>query len=77
MPRIASGRLLTEEEARQVKAALTLAGHTQKSYAASLEVSYDRLNRMVARVESVTPAYAKLFNQLVGRQLAGAARLAA
>lgn len=77
MPRIAAGRLLTDEEARQVKAALTLAGHTQKSFASTKNVSYDRLNRMVAQVEAVTPAYASLFRALVGRQLAGATRLAA
>ena len=75
---IEPGRLLTGDEARRVKAALALADLNQKSYAAEYGVSYDRLNRMVARVEAVTPSYADRLNRLVTAQFGTAfSRLAA
>lgn len=67
MPNIEPGRLLTEEEANEVRAALALTGQTQKSFAVAKGRSYDRLNRMVARTETVTPDYATLLNGLVRR----------
>ena len=74
MHTIKKGALLTEEQEREVNAALALEGKTRKDYATEKKVSYQRLNRMVRGDEVVTPSYAKLLNELVQRRLG--ARLA-
>lgn len=71
-------RLLTSAEALDVRGSLALADTTLKDFAAEKQKSYDRMSRMVRRVEAVTPSYAKVFNALVDRHIGAAvARLAA
>lgn len=63
--RIQPGRLLTTDEANEIKAALAIQGETQKSYALKKAVSHYRINKMLVQSEAVTHDYAKLFNGLL------------
>ena len=73
-PTIKKGSFVTKEQAREINAALILAGTDRKTWAAEKALSYQRVNRMVRGEEMVTASYAKLFNALVKGRLG--ARLA-
>ena len=60
---IQPGRLLTEEEANDVKASLAIDGLTRISFAEKHSVSAQRVTKMIGRSETVTAKYAKLFNR--------------
>lgn len=62
---IKAGSLLSEDQTRQVDAALKLKGLDRKSYAAREGVSYQRLNRMLGRSEVPSASYAARLDELV------------
>ena len=66
---IRKGSFVTKEQARQINAALILAGTDRKAWASDEELSYQRVNRMVRGEEMVTASYARRFNALVKRRL--------
>ena len=77
MDPIRSGDLLTEEQSREIKASVALQGKNLRSFAETKGVSYDRLLRIVRGVETPSPKYVRLLNNLVKRELAPRRRIAA
>jgi hypothetical protein len=74
---ITSGRLLSEQECSDIKAAIAIDGHNQKEFAAARGLSYQRVNRMLSRVEAVSAPYAKVFNRQLRTLTRRAAAIAA
>lgn len=68
---ITSERLLSDQQARAVRAALNLLGTDQKRFARSASVSYSRLNRVIAQKEVPSDSYANLLNGLLKRGFKG------
>ena len=60
---ISSGRLLTRDESNNIKAVIASQGMSQREFAETKGVSYQRLAKMLQLTESVGPKYARLFNR--------------
>jgi ParB-like chromosome segregation protein Spo0J len=69
--------LLTQQEANEIKASIALDGLNQKQFAAARGLSYQRVNRMLSRVEAVSAPYAKVFNRQLRTLTRRAAAIAA
>jgi hypothetical protein len=68
MDKIRSGLLLSDEQIKDINAAMALAGENQTSFAKSNNVSYWRVNRMLSQREIVTASYARLFNRYIKKE---------
>lgn len=64
---IETHRLLTEEEVRQVKAALALAGLTRQEFAERSGVGYSSITKTLSRRRTPAPGHAKALNKLLRR----------
>lgn len=64
---IKAGKLLTERQQREVRAALNLLGLDQQTLAKKENVSVSRLNRVVNGREVPSPAYAALLERTLSR----------
>ncbi len=77
MDPIQSGDILTDEQSRDVRAALALEGSNLQRFASDKGVSYSRLTRIVRSVEAPSAKYVRILNNLVKRELAPRRRIAA
>ena len=57
--------MLTEAQAAQVRASLTVLGVSLREWCTNQQRSYWRTCRMINRVEAVTPAYRTALAQLI------------
>ena len=62
---ISTRRLLTEEEARQVEAALKLAGLTRRAFAKRAGLGYSTLTKTISRQRTPTQAGAAALEDLL------------
>ena len=67
LEKIQPDRLLTDREAREVKAALSLAGHTQRSFAEARGLHYATLIKIVGRKHVPGDRYARVLSRLLRR----------
>ena len=62
---ITAGELLTEQQARDIRAALARLGTTQKAFAEEVDISRSGMRQVLSRRRTCYPRYAPLFNDLL------------
>jgi len=63
--RITPSELLTQQEARDVQAAIERQGLSRKTVATSYDLNYDNVRKILARQLVCWPKYADAFNDLL------------